>query len=146
MIIYFCITNRFIFYNMKKLLAIVVLITITFTTSNYYVSAKPNSFPTEEEIEVRPETEDMTNPKSTRPKAPRVPIFITFYDNILLWDICYDFNLVQFVDKHTGDLFLEEYVPSGSHSVSIPSYLSGDLIVRLYNGNSWYSGEFIINN
>lgn len=134
---------------MKKLLSVAVLITALITTSSSYVSAKPiSSLAAEEEveIEVRAETDDMTNPKSTRPKAPRVPIFITLNDNTISWNICCGFIMVQFVDKNSGLLLHEEYVPLSSHFVYIPSYITGELIIRLYNGNSWYVGELIIIN
>lgn len=127
---------------MKKLLSITIFSLVFINSLNACILPFQYSSPTEEDIIVKSELEATSNDGTDRPKAPRAPIYLTLHSDTITWSDVYSFSFVQLIDSNTGEILYE--VSVSSCCVYIPSYLTGNFIIRLYNGISWYSGEFTL--
>ena len=77
------------------------------------------------------------NPK---PKTPSQPIIISTIGNTVSWNELYSFEWIQILDAETDAILFNADISTEETSVVIPSYISGEVVIRLFNGNVWYRG------
>ncbi len=81
-----------------------------------------------------------TNGGNPKPKTPSRPLQLFLSDNMISWNETESVEYVQILDT-TAEILLFSYEVSTEDTfVNIPSYVQGDVILRLYNGNVWYRG------
>lgn len=71
------------------------------------------------------------------PRAPRRPLVITQEDNVLTLP-AFDVNVTLRLIDDEGDVACTLFVPAGTTSVTLPSWLSGDYEIQLVPEDSSY--------
>lgn len=125
---------------MKK---VFLILSLFFTVTSTFVYA--NLLKEQTEI-VIPEgnidsSSDGGNP---RPKLPARPITIFIDSNEISWMDGNNFCYYQLLDTDNESIVYEDSINPGIYSVTIPAPLTGNYILRIYNGNIWYRGDISI--
>lgn len=87
------------------------------------------------------QSETLNNPI---PKMPPRPVLLNVSGHSISWDNSILFEEIQVVVSDLETIVYSSSVEISSNEVILPSFLEGDFIIRLCNGNVWYRGNITL--
>ena len=74
------------------------------------------------------------------PKVPSYPILLNLCESQISWNEYISFEEIQLLDIYSETEAYSGIIGLTANSITLPSYLHGTYIIRLFNGNVWYRG------